>query len=446
MKPIRVLALSIVTLAALPARAAVWPGAAPCAATLQACIDGVPAGEAVLVATDTPVVEDLVIGKDLTLTHEVGFSPTISGEMLLASDASPVTITVQGLTIEGPIRGFVRAGDLDLHVLGNSITSDFTGRYAVELTSDVTLSDAGDLTAEVRGNDIRVNGSSLGDLCGGVALVASTSPQALAAIENNTLFVNGCPPGAGITAAIGPGRMVTVDVLRNSLVVPNTGVGIALQNSAPGPTSTLSGRVIGNLVRGEFFSVGVRAINSAGGTLAAQLVNNTVVDHDTGVLLIANAGDPVSGEVANNIVAFNSVEGLRIDAAGVTNRHNLVFGNGLDNFPPGPGTVFADPQFVGGPSFHLLPGSPGIDAGANDAVPADVTLDLEGAPRIQGLAVDLGAFEEPAGAGGSSADVPALSPLGLVLLATVLAGLATRLLRRQGCRSARSGGLGARPL
>ncbi len=435
MKSIRTLALSTVILAALPARAAVWPGAAPCATTLQACIDGVSAGETVLVATDTPVGEDLSIGKSLTLTHEVGFAPTIAGQMLLASDASPVAITVSGLAIEAPIRTVVRTGDLDLRLLGNTITSNFSNRFAVELTSDLSLPDTGDLSAEVRDNDIRVTGPTPADACGGVLLVPTTSEQVSATIVHNSLFVDGCPQGAGILAGASPGRAVTVDVVRNTLVVPNTGTGIALQNFAPGPTSILTARVVGNLVRGELFGVGVSAIDSAGGTLAVQLANNTIVDHDTGVLLLANAGDPMSGEAANNIVAFHSTEGLGISAAGVSNRHNLVFGNGVDNFPPGPGTVFADPQFVGGPSFHLLPGSPAIDAGANDAVPADLTLDLDDAPRIQGAAVDIGAFEELAGEGGQIPAVPTLSPLGLVLLSTALAGMAVRLRRRMSSSS-----------
>jgi hypothetical protein len=223
---------------------------------------------------------------------------------------------------------------------------------------------------------------------------------------------------------------VTVDVLRNQLLVPNTNFGILLQNSSPGPTSTLTARVVGNLVRGEFFGVGVLAADSAAGTLALQLINNTVVEHGTGVLISANAGDPVSGQVANNIVAFNSTAGLRIEAAGVTNRNNLVFDNGTDNFPPGPGTIAANPQFVGGPSFHLLPGSPAIDAGANDAVPADVTTDLDGNPRIAGTAVDLGAFEELGGGPEPPAAVPALSKLGLALLGLLLVGAALPLLRR----------------
>ena len=41
--------------------------------------------------------------------------------------------------------------------------------------------------------------------------------------------------------------------------------------------------------------------------------------------------------------------------------------------------LFAD---VANGDFHLLPGSPGIDAGNNTALPAGTTTDLGGAPRL----------------------------------------------------------------
>jgi hypothetical protein len=61
----------------------------------------------------------------------------------------------------------------------------------------------------------------------------------------------------------------------------------------------------------------------------------------------------------------------------------------------GTGNIDADPIFrdaLNG-DYRLLSGSPCIDVGNNAAVPADVTTDLDGNPRIQGLCVDMGAFE-----------------------------------------------------
>ncbi len=73
----------------------------------------------------------------------------------------------------------------------------------------------------------------------------------------------------------------------------------------------------------------------------------------------------------------------------------------------GTGNIDADPLFVdpGSGDYHLSPGSPCIDAGNNNAVPAGITTDLDGNPRFvddpdtvdTGLGdppvVDMGAYE-----------------------------------------------------
>jgi len=47
-------------------------------------------------------------------------------------------------------------------------------------------------------------------------------------------------------------------------------------------------------------------------------------------------------------------------------------------------------------NFHLLPGSPCLDAGENSVVPPSLTLDLDGKARIANETVDMGVFEGPA--------------------------------------------------
>lgn len=58
----------------------------------------------------------------------------------------------------------------------------------------------------------------------------------------------------------------------------------------------------------------------------------------------------------------------------------------------GVGCIDADPMFADADG-RLLAGSPCIDAGNDAAVPSGVTTDLDGNPRIQGVCVDMGAFE-----------------------------------------------------
>ncbi|HIJ54387.1 MAG TPA: hypothetical protein HPP66_14740, partial [Planctomycetes bacterium] len=64
---------------------------------------------------------------------------------------------------------------------------------------------------------------------------------------------------------------------------------------------------------------------------------------------------------------------------------------------PGIGNINADPLFLDPAigEYHLLPGSPCIDAGYNSAVPPSVVTDLDGNPRIIDGTVDMGAYEGP---------------------------------------------------
>lgn len=61
----------------------------------------------------------------------------------------------------------------------------------------------------------------------------------------------------------------------------------------------------------------------------------------------------------------------------------------------GTGNLNADPLFVNpaGGDLRLQSGSPCKDAGDNSAMPAGITTDLDGNPRINGDTVDMGAFE-----------------------------------------------------
>jgi hypothetical protein len=61
----------------------------------------------------------------------------------------------------------------------------------------------------------------------------------------------------------------------------------------------------------------------------------------------------------------------------------------------GTGNINTDPCFVdlATADYHLLPGSPCIDAGDSTAVPPMITTDLDGNPRIVDGGVDMGAYE-----------------------------------------------------
>lgn len=112
-------------------------------------------------------------------------------------------------------------------------------------------------------------------------------------------------------------------------------------------------------------------------------------------------------DIKNNIIYRNT--GYGIDSwdahgSGVIVDHNIVFGNGSGNYSFTGGasdytytsgsTISAEPLFSNATSgafdAHLKAGSPAIDAGV---ALSQVTQDIEGNPRPNGMAWDIGAYE-----------------------------------------------------
>lgn len=162
---------------------------------------------------------------------------------------------------------------------------------------------------------------------------------------------------------------------------------------------TLDARVLNNLVTGTVGVTGPQpgavSLRANAGSLHADVFGNTLVGNDTGFIASAAVGASLTGTLANTLVAGNSAHGIVIGAAagsGFANEHNLVFGNEADDFTPGAGTVQADPAFVGAGDFRLRADSPARDAG-NSLFAADIAVDLDGATRIIGPAIDIGAWE-----------------------------------------------------
>ena len=119
------------------------------------------------------------------------------------------------------------------------------------------------------------------------------------------------------------------------------------------------------------------------------------------------AGLTVSGSCVsdNSIISadvidsstFNDVSG----SLGTASANNLIgVGGGLTNGAHGNKVGINNPElsgpgYYGGPYESFLPmtGSPAIDAGSNSLIPAGVTADERGYPRILDKTVDIGAVE-----------------------------------------------------
>jgi len=119
------LALLILPLLAVPATAATltWPGAAPCAGTLQACIDAAADGDRIEIATETPITSDIMLtDRSLTLTAADGYNPVVQSATVVV--CSTTGYTSDFLTRLSHLRidqGYVNA----LHNGSGAATFDF---------------------------------------------------------------------------------------------------------------------------------------------------------------------------------------------------------------------------------------------------------------------------------------------------------------------------------
>lgn len=160
--------------------------------------------------------------------------------------------------------------------------------------------------------------------------------------------------------------------------------GGAIRNHTSSPT-ILNSLIIGNQAE---YGGGIYNENDMSNPtlINCTITSNSATGWGGGICL--NASNPT---VTNCILWSNVPDEISYGTAVVT--YSNVQGGW-----PGEGNINADPMFVAADSndFHLPLGSPCIDTGDNAAVPAGVTTDLDGNPRIRGPAVDMGVYESPA--------------------------------------------------
>lgn len=430
--------------ASTPAAALVsYPGAAPCDGTLQACLDGVAAGETIEIATATPILESLTLGKSLTLRSAAGVLATLltedpgQGTVVLSDAAGAVTVRLEGLR-------FVRT---TVGILGFADGSDFTVAGCLfiddggeDFALDARL--AAGLTLRVERNQFEWTGPTM--------LLRTSGLDEIDLVEivvrANTMTSNTSGPIFGPSAS-----GVSVEVLGRAALALRFDSNLLLDLAAR------DGNPAGLAVRQTFGDV---LPTTPAPPIDAEILNNTLHDLSggpalrlAGVSLTPIPFNPgtLFAVVYNNILSGNSAEPVLIsdplDNVIFRNDYNDLFANGappvLDGGSLGSMTFDLDPLYVdeAGGDLRLSELSPLVDLGL-DLVPLDPPvavgpIDVTGGPRVSGAAVDLGAFETFAGAG-SPVAIPALDRLGLSSLALLLAAAAAWRLRRGFKRASRS--------
>ncbi len=143
--------------------------------------------------------------------------------------------------------------------------------------------------------------------------------------------------------------------------------------------------IIQNLIVGNGYFA-VQYFNDPN-TRGPSLIQNTIVN-GTGWAVAIN-GNNVA--VVNNIIV--SAEPLNA-VSGTVAGNDLFPSNSIAALYIGQnGNISVDPAFAFAPSqdFHLLPDSPCVNAGVNTNIMT--ATDLDGRPRVNGSAIDMGAFE-----------------------------------------------------
>jgi hypothetical protein len=389
-----------------------WPSASPpCNSTLQACVDGALVGGAIDIDSDAPTSivapgqTELVIGKALALRAAPGRVPRFpAGIGIHVNFTSAYDVDVEGLVLGGGAglqatatnaSGTARLGVRRMRfehrgVAGFGVEATQNGTGTLELDIDdnrylrtggagnffFAVAEAGRISGRVRYN--RVDVPDGGSSAYGIAAIAAANGTFDLSIHANQIR------GAFVVGAI---------------------CGIS-GHETPVKLTTPRLRAASNVVVGAPRRSGVGVCAYSGTVpIEAEVSNNTLLQLGLGMVFgprpfsTPPAPEPVTGYFANNLVAYNTTGATRFAvAAGVSNSHNLFFGNGSNGtgFTAGTGTLFTNPLLTSQEVPYLGAGSPAIDAGTPDAVPAPAVLprlDADGHRRSKGSTVDIGAFE-----------------------------------------------------
>jgi len=216
--------------------------------------------------------------------------------------------------------------------------------------------------------------------CGGGLCSDRSSP----ALTNNSVSHNWACYGGALHFQGGAPVLTSNTISDNSAQYDGGGVYLTLQSSPTLVNNILSSNSAGRNGGGILFNINNSA-TLTNCTFSANLAPNG------SALACVSYGQPYPSnlQVTNCILWDGANEILNNDNSAIRITYSDVQGgwSGASNINADP--LFGDPA---NGDYHLVAGSPCIDAGTNDA-PSLPDTDKDGNPRIVGAAVDMGAYE-----------------------------------------------------
>ena len=152
--------------------------------------------------------------------------------------------------------------------------------------------------------------------------------------------------------------------------------------------------------------------NSSPDVVNCTLVGNyqtDLMENRSGSAIVNIAGS--SPRIVNSILWLDAVDGVGVEIGDADDSAAIVSYSNVQGGFPGTGNIDLDPLFIDADNgdYRLQSASPCIDAGSLDAVTMGADIDLGGARRIFGDAVDMGAYERQSPPDTTNAVVPAMS-------------------------------------
>ncbi|MCS7459823.1 right-handed parallel beta-helix repeat-containing protein [Paenibacillus doosanensis] len=347
--------------------------------------------------------------------HDIKNTATPTGSDLLGRDAHGIAVygskksPISGITIDGnELYNLVLGSSESLVVNGNVDTFAITNNL-VHDNDNIGIDVIGfEGTAPSEANDQARNGLVKGNVVYNIS--SNNNPSYGKTLPNGSNAADGIYVDGGKDTVIEQNYSYNNDI----------GIEIASEHKNH---STSNITVRNNIVyNNRYTGIAMGGYDTnRGSTTDCKIVNNTLYKNDTvglngGQLLVQY--DTKNNVIKNNIMAASSSNYLIYNGytqnTGNTVDYNLYFApagsagslwkwkntlrTGFSAYQTATGndahSLFADPQFVNeaGHDFHLKAVSPAIDAGYTDtAIIGD--YDIDGQPRVQGAAVNIGADE-----------------------------------------------------